>query len=162
MKHKYILIVVLIACATWARAIENTSVQQQVLSHSPYTEMVASSNSYAIQPLRLTSTSKGLYTPDIQLGTKQTFMVPIGTETVTETSAMRLVSSYNIGVWKGSVSEVGAETPNTAPVKRSLSGGPTIKPAEPFLDPVGDIPWVLMLLLAFAYGGRRVVRRLRS
>ncbi len=67
-------------------------------------------------------------------------------------SLQPIQSSYSLHAWSGSTYSVGEALNNAAPVKRRAFPGET---PEPGTVPLGDAPWVWLLLCAVAYGVSR-------
>ncbi len=63
-------------------------------------------------------------------------------------------SAYKINAWKGTVNEVGSTIGTNTPRIRHTSGFPGSDPGDPNPDPpapLGDIPWVLLLICIGIY-----------
>lgn len=86
-------------------------------------------------------------------------VLQIGTPSVPQLQGVSTISG--LGTWKGTMSEMGSEAPALVPSKRrAIGGGDGGKPGPPVHVPIGNAPWVMMVLVALGYAGCRV-RRIR-
>ncbi len=161
MKAKYILIVVAVLLLPMVAYAQAVTIQPDVLNTPSQSLSTTVEGIGSVQlngadyhnPMGISVTRKASK-HIISLAPISGTLVASPVQTTTQPT-LRTVPTYSTQVWKGEVTAVGSETPAEVRVKYRKPDNPgEVAPDAP--APLGDMPWVWVLLLVVGYG---VIRR---